>query len=145
MPEIVFVEMDAVLGRTEPDPEIRELLRASAGLNLGLDYLPGALNFDPAAGAAAGPGRWPRAIVWFDAFVTNVDRTPRNPNMLCWHKRLWLIDHGAALYFHHDWADTSSRRRAAAFPQIARPRAAALGQPRSREADAHCAAARRRR
>src|SRR5438874_13541518 len=97
VPEIVFVELDAALARNEPDPEIQALLTASAGLNLALDYLPGALPFDPIlfrpdpALAAA--------IVWFDAYVTNVDRTARNPNLLTWHKRLWLIDHGAALYF----------------------------------------------
>lgn len=107
VPELVFIEIDGVLGRNEPDPEIRDLLGASAGLNLALDYLPGATMFDPAArDSVAGP--LASRIVWFDAFVTNVDRTAKNPNMLLWHKTLYLIDHGAALYFHHDWE--SSRR-----------------------------------
>jgi hypothetical protein len=83
VPEIVFIELSADLARTEPDPEIQGLIRNSGGLNLALDYLPGS--------------------VWFDAFVCNVDRTVRNTNMLMWHRRLWLIDHGAALYFHHAW------------------------------------------
>ncbi len=99
VPEIVFVELDAELARTEPDPEIQDLIRASAGLNLALDYLPGAVMFDPVAEQL--DVDLASAIVWFDAYVTNVDRTPRNTNMLMWHRRLWLIDHGAALFFHH--------------------------------------------
>src|SRR3954470_18073913 len=100
VPELTLVELDAALGAAEPDPEIQDLLRASAGLNLGVDFLPGALPFGPAAGPAPEPE--PAAdIVWLDALVTNVDRTARNTNMLLWHGRLWLIDHGAALYFHH--------------------------------------------
>src|SRR6267378_7668091 len=101
VPEIVFVELDPELARTEPDPEIQALIRASAGLNLALDYLPGAVMFDPVAEKP--DAVLASAIVWFDAFVTNVDRTPRNTNMLMWHRKLWLIDHGAALYFHHNW------------------------------------------
>jgi hypothetical protein len=93
-----------VLGVAEPDVEIQELLAASAGLNLGLDFLPGALPFEPAAGFAVDPSL-AAAVVWFDAFVTNVDRTPRNPNLLVWHERLWLIDHGAAFYLHHQTWD----------------------------------------
>jgi hypothetical protein len=109
VPEIVFVELDPDLARTEPDPEIQDLIRASAGLNLALDYLPGAVTFDPVAekpdaGIAS-------SVVWFDAYVTNVDRTPRNTNMLLWHRRLWLIDHGAALYFHHTWDNYRERSR----------------------------------
>jgi len=107
VPEIVFVELDAELARTEPDPEIQHLIKSSAGLNLALDYLPGAVTFDPVVEhpdvALAS------SIVWFDALVTNVDRTPRNANMLMWHRRLWLIDHGAALYFHHAWDDYLER------------------------------------
>lgn len=99
VPEIVFVELDPELARTEPDQEIQDLLRASAGLNLALDYLPGSIMFDPVVEKP--DGDLASAIVWFDAFVTNVDRTPRNTNMLMWHRQLWLIDHGAALYFHH--------------------------------------------
>jgi hypothetical protein len=95
VPEIVFVELDPDLARTEPDPEIQDLIRASAGLNLALDYLPGSVTFDPVAEKP--DSELASAIVWFDAFVTNVDRTARNANMLMWHRRLWLIDHGAAL------------------------------------------------
>ncbi len=102
IPELVFAEVDAALGRTEPDEEVRDLLRASVGLNLALDYLPGSVMFDPAAGDRANADLASRAV-WFDSFITNVDRTPRNPNLLCWHKSLYLIDHGAALYFHHNW------------------------------------------
>src|SRR5215510_11563425 len=103
VPEIVFVDLDPELARTEPDPEIQDLIRASAGLNLALDYLPGAMTFDPVADQPA--AEIASAIVWFDAYVTNVDRTPRNTNMLMWHRRLWLIDHGATLYFHHAWSN----------------------------------------
>ena len=103
IPEIVFVELDTDLARTEPDPEIQDLIRASGGLNLGLDYLSGALSFDPLVDPTD-PGLASR-IVWFDAFVTNLDRTARNTNMLVWHRKLWLIDHGAALYFHHAGLD----------------------------------------
>ena len=102
LPDIVGVEVDAALGRNEPDPEIRELLRNSTGTNIGLDFLPGSITFDPTAGAAPSAEE-ASAIVWFDAFTTNVDRTPRNPNLLVWHRRLWLIDHGSSLYFHHAW------------------------------------------
>ena len=102
VPEIVLVNVDAALGRNEPDYEIRQLLTSSAGLNLALDYLPGSTMFDPAAGDRADAGVASMAV-WFDAFVTNVDRTARNPNLLYWHKSLYCIDHGAALYFHHNW------------------------------------------
>jgi hypothetical protein len=101
IPEIVLIELDADLARTEPDPEIQELIKASAGLNVALDYLPGAVMFDPIAGKP--PARLASDIVWFDAYVTNVDRTPRNANLLMWHRQLQLIDHGAALYFQHSW------------------------------------------
>ena len=100
VPEIVLVELDGDLARTEPDPEIQDLIRASAGLNVALDYLPGSVAFDPVTDRPS--PELASSIVWFDAYVTNVDRTPRNTNMLTWHDRLWLIDHGAALYFHHD-------------------------------------------
>jgi hypothetical protein len=101
VPEIVLVELDALLARTEPDPEIQELIKASAGRNLALDYLPGSIMFDaliqqPGSDLAS-------QIVWFDAFTANVDRTPRNANMLLWHKELWLIDHGAAFFYQHNW------------------------------------------
>jgi hypothetical protein len=107
--EIVLVELAPELARTEPDPEIQALIRASAGLNLALDYLPGAVTFDPVADKP--DADLASAVVWFDAYVTNVDRTPRNTNMLIWHRRLWLIDHGAALYFHHTWANYLERSR----------------------------------
>jgi len=109
IPEIVLAELDPVLARSEPDPEIQALLKASAGLNLALDYLPGAIGFDPALGPPPPP--LASHIVWFDALITNVDRTLRNPNLLVWHKQLYLIDHGAALYFHHDPSDYHARSR----------------------------------
>jgi hypothetical protein len=117
VPVIVLVELDPALAGAEPDPEIQDLLRASAGLNLGIDYLPGALAYDPAAGEPLEPGL-AAEVVWLDAFLTNVDRTPRNPNLLVWHGRLWLIDHGAALYLHHrTWA--LAERARDPFPSIA--------------------------
>jgi len=100
-PEIILAELDVELSRTEPDPEIQDLLKASAGLNLGLDYLPGSITFDPVVDQI--DAELASRIVWFDSFITNVDRTARNSNMLMWHKELWLIDHGAALYFQHSW------------------------------------------
>ncbi len=109
VPELVFVNLDPEIARTEPDPEIQDLIRASGGLNLGLDYLPGSIMFNPVADKA-NPDLASR-IVWFDAYVTNVDRTARNANMLMWHRRLWLIDHGAALYFHHSWTDMDRRTK----------------------------------
>jgi hypothetical protein len=109
VPEIVFVDLDPELARTEPDPEIQDLIRASAGLNLALDYLPGAVTFDPVAEKP--DADLASSVVWFDAYVTNVDRTARNTNMLMWHRRLWLIDHGAALYFHHTWNNYRERSR----------------------------------
>jgi hypothetical protein len=109
VPEIVFVELDPELARTEPDPEIQHLIRASAGLNLALDYLPGAVTFDPVVEKP--DADLASSVVWFDAYVTNVDRTPRNTNILVWHRRLWLIDHGAALYFHHTWNNYRERSR----------------------------------
>jgi hypothetical protein len=101
IPEIVFANLDTAFGRTEPDEEIQDLLKASVGLNLGLHYLSGAITFDPAV-TIVDP-KLASQIVWLDCLLTNVDRTPRNTNMLTWNKELWLIDHGAALYFHHSW------------------------------------------
>ena len=115
MPEIVLIELDADLARTEPDAEIQQLIRDSAGLNLAFDYLPGSVTFDPLADQPEG-GLASR-IVWLDAYTSNVDRTARNANMLMWHRKLWLIDHGAALYFHHAWADGADRS-ANPFPAI---------------------------
>ena len=108
VPEIVFAELDPVLARAEPDPEIQELIEASGGLNLASDFLPGALPFTAAAGIE--PDR-AADVVWFDALVTNVDRTPRNPNLLCWHGRVWLIDHGAAMYRQHASEDFAADAR----------------------------------
>lgn len=115
VPEIVLVELDALLARTEPDPEIQDLIKASGGLNLALDYLPGSITFDaliqtPDSDLAS-------KIVWFDALTANVDRTPRNANMLLWHQELWLIDHGAAFYFHHNW-DNFPKNSRNPFKQI---------------------------
>ncbi|MGN6292402.1 MAG: HipA family kinase [Chitinophagaceae bacterium] len=101
VPEIVFANLDEAFGRTEPDEEIQELLRKSEGLNLGLHYLSGAITFDPAVNAP--DALLASKILWLDCLLTNVDRTARNTNMLIWRKELWLIDHGAALYFHHSW------------------------------------------
>lgn len=104
VPETVLVELDLALGMAEPDPEIQDLLERSVGLNVGLDYLPGSLPL----GAPEGSGISPELaadVVWFDAYLSNVDRTPRNPNLLLWHRQLWLIDHGAALYTQHGWND----------------------------------------
>jgi len=119
VPELVFMELDPALGRNEPDYEIRELILASEGLNLALDYLPGSVMFDPAARLASDAidPAIASAVVWFDALITNVDRTARNPNLLWWHKKLYLIDHGASLYFHHDWP-SAERSAASAFRPI---------------------------
>src|SRR4051794_22970324 len=116
VPDLALLEVDAALGRNEPDWEIRELLKASVGLNLGLDYLPGSVSFDAAAREAVAADL-ASAAVWFDAFVTNVDRTPRNPNLLWWHKTLYFIDHGAALYFHHNGQNVEEMARSR-FPAI---------------------------
>lgn len=101
VPALAAIELDPVIGRGEPDPEVQALLKSSGGLNLAMDYLPGALGFDPLAFEtdAAEAGR----VVWFDALVGNVDRSWRNPNLLVWHGRLWLIDHGATMIWHHNW------------------------------------------
>jgi hypothetical protein len=117
VPELAFAELDPDLARTEPDPEIYALIRDSAGLNLALDYLPSSVMFDPAVEKTA--SELASRIVWFDAYVSNVDRTVRNTNMLMWHRQLWLIDHGASLYFHHTegWMDDRERARAP-FPLI---------------------------
>jgi len=109
VPEIVGVEVSAALGRNEPDPEIRELLLGSVGLNLGLDYLPGSVTFDPVAGPPPSAEE-ASEVLWLDAFVGNVDRTARNPNLLAWHRRLWLIDHGSSLTFHHAWDRADPQR-----------------------------------
>jgi hypothetical protein len=116
VPELVLMEVDEALGRNEPDPEIHDLLLASTGLNLALDYLPGSLMFDAAARDKV-DSEIASSAVWFDAFVTNVDRTARNPNLLWWHRTLYLIDHGASLYFHHDWRNIE-QKALSPFPAI---------------------------
>src|SRR5277367_4553936 len=115
VPEIVFVELPPDLARTEPDAEIQSLIGASAGLNLALDYLPGSVTFDPLLYQP--DPKLASSIVWFASLVCNVDRTARNVNMLMWHRRLWLIDHGAALYFHHAW-NSLDRSAMNPFPLI---------------------------
>ncbi len=110
VPEIVFIEVDPALGRNEPDGEIHDLVSASGGLNLGMAFLPGALAFDPLSVQKVASGL-ASAIVWFDAFTMNVDRTPRNPNLILHQRQLWLIDHGAALYVAHSWDDRAARAR----------------------------------
>ncbi len=116
VPELVLVELDPALGKAEPDSEIRELIVRSPGLNLGLDFLPGALPFDPASGPVTDPDL-AASIVWLDALLTNPDRSARNPNLLRWHGRLFCIDHGAALYIHHTWRDPEAHA-VGRFPPI---------------------------
>ena len=116
VPEIIFIDIDAALGRNEPDYEIRQLLKASTGMNLALDYLPGSTMFDPAARDTA-PVDEASLLVWFDAFTQNIDRTPRNANLLVWHRKLYPIDHGAALFFHHDWP-SREKKIASPFTEI---------------------------
>jgi hypothetical protein len=133
VPEIVFVNLDAELARTEPDPEIHDLIVNSAGLNLALDYLPGSIMFNPVRQKIS--PELASAIVWLDAYVTNIDRTPRNTNMLMWHKQLYLIDHGAALYFHHSWSnylDRSGDPFAMIKDHVLLPQASSLSQTDTR-------------
>jgi len=117
VPEIVLATLDRDLARTEPDQENHALLHDSAGLNAALDYLPGSVNFDPVVHRV--PEEFGLKVAWFDAYVSNVDRTPRNTNMLMWHRAPWLIDHGSTLCFHHapGWEDDPVRPRAV-FPAI---------------------------
>ncbi len=115
VPEMVFAKLDEAFGRTEPDEEIQDLLRASEGINLGVHHLSGAFTYDPVVTLLS--TEVASGIVWFDSLITNVDRTARNTNMLMWHKELWLIDHGAAFYFHHNilnWQESATK----SFPQI---------------------------
>ncbi len=134
VPELALMEVDARLGKAEPHDEIRDLLKASVGLNLALDYLPGSLMFDPIADPPPSPQE-ASEIVWFDAFTLNVDRTARNTNMLRWHKQLWLIDHGASLYFHHSWESAQAQSQspfAAVKQHVLLPFASALGAAAAR-------------
>lgn len=115
VPEIVFLHLDEAFGRTEGDEEIQDLLQASQGTNLGLHFLSGAINYDP--NVMKIDAKLASEIVWLDAFITNVDRTFRNTNMLMWHKELWLIDHGASFMFHHSW-DNWDEKAISPFPFI---------------------------
>jgi len=118
VPELAIVDVDPAFARGERDLEIQELLRKSHGPNVGLRYLDGAFNFEPAAAGEFVDPALAARVVWFDAFVTNPDRTHRNPNLLVWQRRPWLIDHGAALYAHHDWASVNDARARAGFPLV---------------------------
>lgn len=128
VPEIVLVDVDPVLARAEPDPEIQELIEGSAGLNVGLDFLPGALAYDAAFPVAPDLAA---LVVWLDELTLNIDRTPRNPNLLVWHDRLWLIDHGAALFPHHagDIAGAARREFGAIADHVLAPLAAPRPHP----------------
>jgi hypothetical protein len=117
-PELAIVEILPAFGRSEPDPEIQEILGKSHGVNVGLRYLDGSFNFDASAAGEYVSNDLATRLVWFDAFVTNPDRTHRNPNLLVWNKQPWLIDHGAALYAHHDWPSVDASRTASPFPLI---------------------------
>jgi len=125
VPELVLAGLDPRIAVSEPDPEIQDLLRASEGLNLGGDFLPGSFGFDPLGWTAA--PEFASQVLWFDALVQNVDRTWRNPNLLVWHRDIWLIDHGAALYFHHNWPTADPKRPFDAAEHVLRDRATALG------------------
>jgi hypothetical protein len=118
IPNLALIEVPAPFGRSEPDPEIQDVLRASHGINVGLRYLDGAFNYDNTAAGELVSADLATRLVWFDAFVTNPDRTHRNPNILIWERRPWLIDHGAALYAHHDWASLDDARVQTSFPRI---------------------------
>ena len=126
VPDLVLADLDPRIPGSEPDPEIQDLLRASEGLNLGVDFLPGSVGFDP-LGWRADPD-FASQVLWFDALVQNVDRTWRNPNLLVWHRNIWLIDHGAALYFHHNWPTADPGRAFDAREHVLRDRATDLAE-----------------
>jgi hypothetical protein len=118
VPELALVDVSPAFGRSEPDPEIQDVLRRSEGVNVGLRYLDGAFNFQLHAAGNLVPDELATRLVWLDALVTNVDRTPRNPNLMVWQRQVFLIDHGAALYAHHDWSSVDEVRTRTAFPLI---------------------------
>jgi hypothetical protein len=126
VPDLVLADLDPRIPGSEPDPEIQDLLRASEGLNLAVDFLPGSVGFDPLGWTA--PPDFASQVLWFDALVQNVDRTWRNPNLLVWHRDIWLIDHGAALYFHHNWPTADPARPFDARDHVLRGRATRLAQ-----------------
>lgn len=110
VPELVVADVDPALAQAEPDPWVRDLLRGSPGANVGVDFLPGSMTYAPAVDGRPDPA-FAADVVWFDSLVTNTDRSPRNPNLLVWHRRPWLIDHGAALFIHHTWKDPDGHAR----------------------------------
>jgi hypothetical protein len=118
VPELAIIDLPDRFGQSEPDPEIQELLKASRGVNIGLRYLDGAFNFDPVAAHEVVDGPFASLLVWLDAFITNPDRTARNPNLLVWQRKPWLIDHGASLYMQYDWPSVNDARIASPFPLI---------------------------
>jgi hypothetical protein len=116
VPELAIIDLPDRFGQSEPDPEIQELLKASRGINIGLRFLDGAFNFDPVAAHDVVDGPFSSMLVWLDAFITNPDRTARNPNLMVWQRKPWLIDHGASLYMHYDWPSVNAARIATPFP-----------------------------
>lgn len=118
IPQLALIDVPSPFGRSEPDPEIQDVLRASHGVNVGLRYLDGAFNYDKTAAGELIDSNLATRVVWFDAYLTNPDRTHRNPNILIWQRKPWLIDHGAAVYVHHDWGGLDDARVRAPFPRI---------------------------
>ena len=116
VPELAIIDLPDRFGQSEPDPEIQELLKASRGVNIGMRYLDGAFNFDPVAAHDIVDGPFASQLVWLDAYITNPDRTARNPNLMVWQRKPWLIDHGAALYMHYDWPSVNEARITTPFP-----------------------------
>jgi hypothetical protein len=129
-PELALADLDPRIAKSEPDEEIQDLLNASAGLNLAVDYLPGSAGFDPLGWTA--DEDLASELLWFDALIQNVDRTWRNPNLLVWHKDIWLIDHGAALYFHHDWSRAAPDKPFDARQHVVKDRATRLAEAHQR-------------
>jgi hypothetical protein len=129
-PELALADLDPRIAKSEPDEEIQDLLKASAGINLAVDYLPGSAGFDPLGWTA--DEDFASELLWFDALIQNVDRTWRNPNLLVWHKDIWLIDHGAALYFHHDWSRAAPDKPFDARQHVVKDRAKRLAEAHER-------------
>jgi hypothetical protein len=129
-PELAVADLDPRIAKSEPDEEIQDLLKASAGINLAVDYLPGSAGFDPLGWTA--DEDFASELLWFDALIQNVDRTWRNPNLLVWHKDIWLIDHGAALYFHHDWSRAAPDKPFDARQHVVKDRAKRLAEAHER-------------